>query len=220
MWKIAVAAALMIIVAVQGTAYTVPEPSLAPLSWELDIELHPLRSIQVKVPGKDEPQLFWYLRYTLTNNTGQDQSYVPEFVLYTDTGDVLRAGKNVPAVVFETIKKVRNEPLLKDMTGMTGKVLQGQDNAKDGVAIWPDFDHDAGEVDIFIGGLTGETQEIKLPRPIKATEVDPVTGEEKTVEKDKIIVSKTLHLEYVVTGDPMAADRTPAELKKKNWVMR
>ncbi len=218
--KITLAAVIISVVIIQGTALTVPEPSLVPITWELDIDVQPMRDVQVDVPGEDEPQLYWYVRYTITNNTGQDQSFVPDFVLYTDTGDVLRAGRNVPTVVFEKIKKVHNEPLLKDMAAMTGKILQGRDNAKDGVAIWSDFDRQAGGIDIFVGGLSGETAEVTLPKPIEITEVDALTGEKKTVKKEKIIVSKTLQLEYIVAGDPKAAVRAPAKLQGERWVMR
>ena len=44
--------------------------------------------IRVNIPGKDVPQVYWYLRYTVTNNTGRDQIFMPDFVLYTDTGEV------------------------------------------------------------------------------------------------------------------------------------
>ena len=76
------------------------------------------------------------------------------------------------------------------MDGLTGKLLQGEDNAKSGVAIWRDFDAKAGAFDLLLGGLSGETAEIQLPKPIEVVETD-TDGKETVVLKSKAILSKT-----------------------------
>lgn len=220
---LAVAAAM----AVAGDAPAAPKPLEAASTWQLDIDFHDPHPIQVQVPGEDKPRTFWYLLYTVTNHTVDEQTqkaaeqiFVPDFVLYTDTGQVLRTGQKTPAAaVFDTIKKSYNNPLLKDSVAMTGKLLHGDDNAKEGVAIWPAFDPQAGAVDIFIGGLSGETAEVALPKPITVTEKDAL-GKLKTVVKDTIILSKTLHLHYQIPGEAAARLRAPVILTKKDWVMR
>ncbi|MFP4054999.1 MAG: hypothetical protein ACLFV7_14155 [Phycisphaerae bacterium] len=195
-------------------ATTAPKPAEAPTSWELDFTYQKPTPIMVRVPGEDTTRRFWFLRYKVVNRTGEDVGFTPEFVLYTDTGELLKAGRNVPSVVFDKIKKVYNDPLLRTQTGMIGKLLQGADNAKRGVAIFPDFDPNAGYFDLMISGLSGESTIVDLPVPIKAT----IGGQE--VMKKQILLSKTLRLRYDVSGS--AGNRTADSIKldSKKWVMR
>ena len=217
------AAAILLVMATIGLfatdALTVPEPSDVPVTWEFDFEHGRPRPIQVKVPGKDKPQTFWYLMFTVGNSTGEEQTFAPEFVLYTDTGQVLRAGRKVPMKVFQTIREAHNAPLLKRIEDMTGKLLQGEDNAKDGVAIWPDFDPKAGAVDIFVGGLSDDKAEIKLPAPITVTESDGKGGE-KEVQRDTVVLSRTRKLSYNIPGEAAERFYTPARFLGATWVMR
>lgn len=204
---------------VVGEAQTAPKPSPVPVQWELDIDVRKPQPIKVLLPGEARPKLFWYMTYTVSNHTGAEQVFVPEFVLYTDNGQILRAGQGVPMAVFDAVRKGVNDPHLRDTVGVAGKLLQGDDNAKTGVAVWPDFDPQAGGFDVFIGGLSGETAEVKLPEPIEVEQRD-IKGNVKKVTKDKLILSKTLDLKYGIPGE--AADRihvTPT-LTGKDWVMR
>jgi len=196
-----------------------PKPAAVPIRWQLEIDAQPIESIELKLPGSRAPELFWFIRYMVTNNTDRDVIFVPDFVLYTDTGQIIRAGQKVPTAAFKAIKSIYNEPLLKDMTDMTGKILQGADNAKEGVAIWRDFDPKAGGFDIFAGGLSGETAEVKLPKPIKIVETD-AKGNRTTVTKDRIVLSKTLNLQYSIPGEAQARSYIKPALLKRQWVMR
>ena len=214
-----VVSAAMATALVAGAGQSAPKPSPIPIKWELDIRVEPIKAIEVRLPGSDNPQLFWFIRYTLVNDTGQDILFVPDFVLYTDNGQILRAGQQVPTAVFKAVKQLYNDPLMKDMTAMTGKLLQGEDNAKEGVAIWRDFDPKAGGFDIFIGGLSGESAEIKLPTTIKVVEL-AADGEEKTVETDTAIITKTLDLQYGVPGEAAARNHATPKLLDRRWVMR
>ena len=207
--------AVLAISAVQAA----PSPSEVPVSWEIEIHFETPQAIEVPIAGEAGVRRFWYLRFTVTNETGEDRIFVPECTLYTDTGQILRAGQNVPTTVFKAIQKLYNDPLMTDLTGVTGKLLQGEDNAKTGVAIWPDFDPKAGMIDIFIGGLSGETAQVQLPTPIQVTEMD-AKGDLHVVEKTKVILSKTLHLSYSIPGEAAARLRTKAKLLKEDWVMR
>ena len=205
-----------------GPAETAPKPSLIPASWQLNIELTEPLAIEVDAPRGGGRKAYWYVRFTTTNHTGQDQLVIPEFMLYTSTGQLLRSDKDVPAAIFRKIKNRHNEPLLNKMTGMTGKMLQGDDNAKMGVAIWPDFDHTAMSFDIFIGGISGETVEIELPKPIQVTRIEGHGKDARKIVETKktLILSKTLHLEYAVSTDPAARTRIAPRLVKKEWLMR
>ncbi len=200
-------------------AHSAPKPSEVPISWQMEYDFQRPRAVEVTLPGQMVPRRFWYMIYTVTNHTGKELIFVPEFVLYTDTGQVLRAGQKVPSAVFKHIKKLYNNPLLSTTTEVTGKLLQGEDNAKDGIAIWPAFDPHAGAFEILIGGLSGETAEVQLPVAIETTEIDP-TGKVATVVKNKVILSRTLRLQYSLPGEAAARNETSPKLEKKDWVMR
>jgi hypothetical protein len=203
----------------QDKAAPYPKPLTVPQQWQFEIELGDFRPIAVRPPGKKEDQIFWYLRYTVTNRSGEDRIFVPEIILYTDTGEVIRAGKQTPLAVFDKVKALYNDPLMKAPSAMTGKLLQGEDNAKGSVAIWPDFDPNAGKVSVFFCGLSGETVSVKLPAPITVVEPD-WRGEEHTVTKDKLLLVKTLELQYAIPGEKAARRFLAPKLVKQQWVMR
>ena len=203
----------------QDKASTYPKPLTVPQQWQFEIELGDLRPIAVRLPNKKANQIFWYLPYTVTNRSGKDRILVPEVILYTDTGEIIRSGKRTPMVVFDKIKAVYNDPLMKAPTAMTGKLLQGEDNAKGSVAIWPDFDPNAGKVSIFFGGLSGETVSVNLPVPINVVEPD-WRGKEHTITKDKLLLVKTLELQYAIPGEKAARRHLAPRLIKQQWVMR
>jgi hypothetical protein len=196
-----------------------PKPALVPASWQLEFEYKDLMPITVKLPGEETPKVFWYLIYTVTNRTGEDRIFVPSFQMYTDTGELIPAGASVPPNVFEEIKKVYNDPLMRQTTALTGKLLQGEDNAKTGVAIFPDFDPQVGVVDVFVGGLSGEAATVKLPSPITVTEVD-AEGKKVQVQKDTLVLSKQLDLRYRVGAAGKERAHSGAAAIAKEWVMR
>jgi len=202
-----------------GRARSAPEPTAIPSAWELSFLFENPRAIRLTLPGESKPRVFWYMRYSVVNQTGQDVLFVPEFILYTDTGQLLRSGRGVAPNVFTQIKTTVNEPLLQDLTQVAGKLLQGEDNAKYGVAIWPDFDPEAGSFNVFVGGLSGETAKVDLPRPMEVVETTP-EGEKVTVKRSSILLAKTLDLNFRIPGEAAARTRTPATLIAKNWVMR
>lgn len=211
-----------------------PQPLEVPAAWQLDIDVQIPRPIQVVLPGDATPTTFWYLLYTVTNRYRDPQTqrpteqiFVPDLALYTDTGQLLRAGKKSPNVVYEAIKKRHNNPHLKDMVAITGKLLFGEDNAKDGVAIWPDFDPQAGAFDIFVGGLSGEILEVKLPKPIPRPRLDdagkPLEDKDGKIlmeEVSTLRLTKTVHLRYEIPGEARARGRAPVKLLSKKWIMR
>ena len=162
---------------------------------------------------------YWYMIYTVTNSTPDNQLFVPEFLIYTDTGQVLRAGQRIPSAVYSAIKRRHNAPLLRDMTSMTATILRGRDNARRGVAIWPNFDPATGQFDVFIGGLSGETAEVSLPKPIKVPEKD-ISGKDRMVLKKVMVLTKTLQLTYSMIGEAAQRGRNPVEMVSKKWVMR
>ena len=220
MKRIAPVALLAVIGAAIGLALAAPEPSDVPVEWELDIELFDVAMpISITLPGDDEPTVFWYLRYLVTNETGEDREFTPVIDLATNTGQLIRAGATVPPVVYRGIKARHHQPLLKDLPAMAGRLLQGADNAKAGVAIWPDFDAQAGQIDIFISGLSGEMQVVHLPNPVER--VTPTAQGDDIVEQvTEVVLRKTLKLTYALPGEVEARLTTPAALVARKWVMR
>ena len=197
------------------TGWAIPEPALVPPAgtWQLDFELHgdPER-IAITLPGDDNPRRFWYLLYTITNNTDKDVEFYPQFELFTDTFKLKRAGEKVRRPIFEVIRKryVSTLPLLEDMEQVTGRILKGQDNARSSVAIFEDFDPNATRAQIFVAGLTNET--VKVDHPIK---IDAKTG--KCVQ---VLLRKSLALRYQVAGDRFSLDKRVMLYRGRKWIMR
>jgi len=181
-------------------AKAAPEPSLVPLSWELNFKHGPIERLQI---GKDGRQkTFWFMRHTVTNNTGKDILFTPDFQLMTDTGQVQDAYKDVPNEIIAKIKELYNNELLASPNNIVGKLLQGEDNARDGVIVFGDVDAEARNFKVFIAGLSGETTTVKNPKTDKT-----------------VILQKTLILEYNVPGEAIGIEPRP-EYKGAKWVMR
>ena len=183
-------------------ANAAPKPSEIPLSWELNFVYYPFQSIQIRLPGDNKPKVYWYLRYTVTNNTGQDIDFFPLFWLYLDTGKIIRDDLGVNPLVLKAIRKRHNASLLEDPVQIIGKLLQGEDNAREGVAIWKDFDQKAKRLNLFVSGISGETR--------------IVTGK----GKKPVILRKTLDLWYQISGDPLRRSKLHMIYKGKKWIMR
>ncbi|MBN1846786.1 MAG: hypothetical protein JW810_13965 [Sedimentisphaerales bacterium] len=196
-------------------AVAAPKPALVPAAgtWQLDILLHgePQR-IELVLPGDDQPKAFWYLLFTVTNHTGRDVDFYPKFELYTDTFKLYQAGTSLQRPVFEAIRQRYQDtiPLLEPLALATGRILQGEDNARDSVVIFPEFDPNARFVKIFLAGLSNETQIIDSP-----VLTVPATG-----RPQEILLKKTLMLSYQIPGDIY----TPAErvmlYRDRQWLMR
>jgi len=221
--KLAVAVMLIVFVAIGLYALPVgaaPEPNIVSVIWELEISIGNLTPIAIKTPGSDKAKIYWYAPYKVTNRTGDEQIFVPSFDLYTNTGQVTRSGLGVPMAVFDVIQKHLNEPLLRDHTEMTGKILQGRDNARHGLAIFKDIDPEAGKVDLFIKGLSGESTVVKLPMAIEVKRIND-DGETVMVKVNTITLSKTLRTSYTISGDLTNRTNLVAQKNaKQNWVMR
>ncbi len=219
--------AALIAVAIVSSIHAKPAPKPAeiPLSWELKFDYQAPQTIEVLLPGETTPRIYWYMLYTVTNldtdmsGTPIDHDFIPEFTLYTDTGELMLSGKGVSSSVFNAIKVRHNNPLLKRRTQVSGKLLYGRDNAIDAVAIWPDFDPNSYEFDIFIAGISGESAKMQIPTPITVTDIDPF-GQEKTVKLSNVVLAKTLKLTWQTKGEAAARTKMRAAKKGISWVMR
>ena len=191
-----------------------------PVTWQLDFRvLDVIKPIALQLPGEDAARTFWYLRYRITNETGQARQLIPSFDLCTNTGQLFTDRTAVPKTVYDAVKELHNQPLLENLTEVTGQILEGEDNAIDGVAIWPDIDPEAGKLEVYVGGLSGDQIRLKLPVKVKMTRRLP-NGESVTVETDEVVLRRTLLLVFDIPGEAAARRTTPALLLKKRWMMR
>jgi hypothetical protein len=193
-----------------------PKPAMVPPlgSWQLDLELHgDPQPIQITLPGDAQSRTYWYILYTVINNTGQDVDFYPQFDLFTDTFKLYHADVKPRDLVFDAIQARYKTtiPLLEPVNNVMGTILQGRDNARDSVAIFEDFDPNAHHARIFISGLSNETIQVDIP----AGAPDPKTQKTKTV-----LLRKTLMLEYQVPGDRMNLENRSMLYRSREWIMR
>lgn len=196
------ALALIVACLVPTLLQAAPQPDPVPRRWELTVEPGPLRTATLRIPGEGE-RSFYYFTYSVTNNTGADQTLAPIFELYTDDGEIRRSNRNVPRdAVRQLLQKLRN-PLLEDEITIQGTIFPGRENAKDGLVVWPVGDLGIDEVTIFAQGFSGETR--KYTRPD--------TGEE-------VILRKTLTLRHKVPGELNPNSSRPIERTEERWILR
>lgn len=197
----------LLIVAAALTAWAVPadaypRPKVISDSWQFDIRYGTPRLITVDLDLDGEPTYYWYLPYTVVNNTGQERLYVPTIEVLTDRGHFVQANQ-VDIGVYNAIADEQENELLVSPGRAVGRVLVGEDNAIDTVAIWPAQSDDVDSFKIFMSGLSGETTAVE----------HPVTG-------DRITLNKTLMLEYKTPGSLPKLLRRPVAFDQSDWVMR
>jgi hypothetical protein len=201
-------AGLLVVASVAQAEY--PKPSPYPTSWELKFQHGTPRRIVIDVPGSSVPQAYWYMMYTVVNNTGQEQMFLPIFELVTKDGHVIRSDKNIPAKVFNTIKTVEKRPFLEPFPAISGEIRLGEDQAREGVAIWQEPAAEMGQFNIFVGGLSGE---VVMLRDAKG---EPIKNEEGR----PVILRKTLQLNFIVRGDEVHPGEDEVNQDPQEWVMR
>lgn len=183
-----------------------PEPAPIPTAWEFEFEAGPLRLAKVNVPGVGVRPYF-YLTYTITNYWSADLLYAPDFYLKNDMGQILRSGEDIPPAVTEEMLARLGNPLISDQISILGNVLEGPENARSGVVIWPATDLDADEVMVFAANLSGESTVYW-------------TKDRETGQRKRTVLRKTLMLRYETPGDMTNRGGEPLELVETRWVMR
>jgi hypothetical protein len=187
-----------------------PKPSVYPISWELKFEHSKAKRIVVNVPGSATPQAFWYMTYTVSNPTDQEQNFLPEFEMLTRDGKVIRSDNKISPTVLDAIKGRERNKSLQSALEIAGPLRAGEDQAKEGVAIWAEPDTRMGTFTIFVSGLSGEIA------PLKDDNGQPV----KDKNDQPIILRKTLEVTYQVPGDEVYPGEDAVNEKSEGWVMR
>jgi len=196
--------ATVVIVAAAAHAKTYPEPSIYPIKWQLDFKHSAAKRIAVGGAA------YWYITYTVTNNTGQEQIWRPEFEMMTADGKMIKSDHEIPLEVFDRIKASEGSRFLLPASIIAGSLRQGEDQAKDGVAIWKEPSARMGSFEVFVGGLSGEFVILK----------DDDGKEVKTADGQTVILRKTLALDYAVYGGEQHPEQHEVHDLGEKWVMR
>lgn len=201
--RLAAAALLTALAAIlcQGASSVLaaPEPSAKPPRWELQFEVtHDLRLIEI------DDDWYWFMTYLVTNRTGEDQIFVPNAILATDAGDIVKDGEGVSYEITQKLLKLMKNPLLESKNQIIGQLKHGKEYAREGLMIWRAGTlDDVRDVRVFFGGLSSDTQVVK----------NPITG-------DDAVVRKHLARLYDCPGNPVADPADAVELRKQEWIMR
>lgn len=182
-----------------------PEPSIYPISWELTFKHKQPRRVVVGTTP------YWYMTYTVINKTGEEQIFRPDFEMVSAEGKAIRSDRGIPAEVFQRIKHSEGNRFLQPASEIAGTIHVGEDQAKDGVAIWKEPEARMGTFQIFVGGLSGEFVILKDDQGKPMTEPDG---------KTPVIVRKTLELDYAVYGDEFNSAHSDVHEIGSKWVMR
>ena len=199
-----IVAPLALAVAAAPASAKAPEPNIYPISWELDFKHGtPKRIVVGNTP-------YWYLTYTVTNNTGQEQEWRSNFSMLTNDGKVIQSDRDIDPAVFDKIKATEGNRFLEPRLHVVGPLRQGPDQAKDCVAIWKEPQPRMGSFKIFVGGLSGEFVILK----------DDNGNEKKGPDGLPVILHKTLQLDYQVIGDERNPQTHDLQELGQKWVMR
>ena len=174
-----------------------PKPSPYPKSWELDFEHGKPKRIT------EGGRAYWYMTYQVTNNSRQEQPFLPAFELVTQDGRIVRNDIRIPKAVFDKVKSLEGNKYMEPAALIAGELRIGPDQAKDGVAIWPEPSPEMGQFSIYVSGLSGEIAQVKT-----AASTQPV------------ILRKTLQLNYLIRGDEVYPGEDEVNENPQQWVMR
>ena len=202
-----------------------PEPSLYPVEWELNFEHKTPKRIIVDDPKSGQRHAYWYITYTVTNPTDKPIDFAPSFQLLSQNSkspEPIRSELGVPPRVFDVIKQREGNKFLENHRKIQGTLNPGEEQARDGVAIWPEPQLRMGRFDVFVSGLSGEYAILKK-KDGQFVQIDLKKAAEElkgVPEGDRITLRKTLQLSFHVPGDEVRPGEDPVMKKGQKWVMR
>lgn len=188
-----------------GATAAAPEPQPVPTRWEFDFQQGPLRVALVTDPELGT-MAYYYLTYRVTNRWGTDLFLAPDVQLKLGNGDLLTAGRGVPPAVTDELLTRLDSPLIEDQISMVGSVLQGEENARDGLLVWPAASLKTKDLTLFFAGLSGENQVLVVDRD--------------GPNPKRFVLRKTLMLRYETPGELGSTDNEVIALSENRWIMR
>ena len=180
-------AILLTIIAAVSTSVAYPKATDHSDRWQLTFETSGLRFYR----DNRTDQGYWVLVYEVTNETDEDQRWVPSFTLITDQGEVLDGGNDVPRRVQLSVLETFGDPLLEMQSEVSSALLQGEENASRGLVVWKTGHEDVRSMQVFVSGVSGDIAKVN----------HPLTGEEVVLHRD-------LQLSWIVPG-PIVGDLRP-----------
>lgn len=205
---------VLILALVPTSSRAFPQPSPYPVSWDFKFEYQTPKRVVVRTAPGREPEAFWYMTFTVANLSREEHNFLPRFELLTNDGEVIRSDNNIPLVVLETIRIKEHNARLEGLNDIAGVLRVGEDQAKDGVAIWREPNPRMGRFSIFAAGLSGEAVILKDD---KGNAVERNNPEGK---KEPVVLWKTMELDYLMPGDEKNPGNDVIELVEQKWVMR
>jgi hypothetical protein len=201
-----------------------PQPAAVLVSWELEFRFLDPRRIEVQVPGRSEPETFWYVVYTVVNKSETTQRFHPMFQIVLEDLTKVSTDVGISPLVFEAIRerhRITHRDLV-DPTHAIGDLRSGEDNARESVAIWRGVDLTGNSFSIFVQGLSGETRLVSNPNydatlPETRKLVRDGREVEVTVNPKHFTLRKTLEIRYRRPG-PQSAQSEP-ERESTRWIM-
>jgi hypothetical protein len=182
-----------------------PEPDPVAKRWQLDLEVGPLRVTNVRTEEGVMP--YFYLTYKVTNNAGEDLLFAPAWDMANDHGEIIRSGQGVPHAVTNALLARHDNPLLESQLDILGRLLQGRENAREGIVIWPANEFEIDELNIYAAGFSGEFDMYLVDQP---------DGSSK-----RYVLRKTYSLRYALDGEFEPATNQMLRLRERpRWIMR
>lgn len=209
---------------------TFAQPSIINPTWEFELDAQLPQPIAVP-NASGQMVWYWYLPYKVVNNTGEDRLFIPEVSVMDNHGRIVTAGRKIPQNVFPAIAERLGNPLLESPGDVLGRLLQGEDFAKESVAIWPASVRDVDEFTVFFAGADGETKQLLSPRtgkPVMQAAIDPITGEAVLDDQGNpvmqpVMVRRTRTFTYATPGTLISNSKLrqqPVRLVSESVVMR
>lgn len=191
------------------------QPSIAPLTWQLNFRYQDPQRVSVMLPGQKTPAVYWCMLYTVDNPSDEDVEFLPSFELVTDTLQVVPSEVRVSPEAFRAIQRRSGDPLLVTPDRAVGPLLRGEDRARHSVAIWRNIDPKAREFKVYVSGLSGEMSRVK----------NPTFNAEKPEGPDNrrfFTLRRTLEITYKLPGgDSARASAVPErQTGDPKWIMR
>lgn len=149
----------LLIAALVGIADGYPKATDKAQRWQFDFNSGDLRFYR----DQDTAQGYWLLLYEVTNNSGKDRQWSPNFDLVTDQGEIIQDGDDVPRNVQLDLLEKFGDELLQLQSNASGQILQGEENAIRAVVVWKAGEEDVNEVQVFAGGVSGDTADVVHP---------------------------------------------------------
>jgi hypothetical protein len=160
---------LMTISSVVQTGHSYPKATDRAQRWQFRLDTGDLTFYRDSETGEG----YWVLLYEVTNETKKDHNWTPSFTLVTDRGEMIQDSDNVPRKVQLSILDIFGDPLMVAQAEASGPLLQGSENAMRSYVVWKAGHEDVREIQVFAGGVSGDTAEV----------LHPITGEKKMLRR-------------------------------------